>query len=76
MCANPATENPAIYCLTQQIVRSAIDKVAKENNHDFIDNYSIFKGLPLGTFTADNLHPNATGMRMIADNIISALEQA
>jgi lysophospholipase L1-like esterase len=76
MCANPATEDASTYCFTQQVAKSVIEKIAKENSHDFIDNYSIFSNTPSTTFTADGLHPNALGMGMIAENIIAALEQA
>lgn len=76
MCANPATENPSIYGFTQQMARSVIDKLAKENSHDFIDNYIIFNGTSLATVTADNLHPNEFGHQMIAANVIGALEAA
>lgn len=75
MCANPAAnENPATYSFNMQEVRNTIYQVSKEKNIDFIDNYSVFGDIPIETYTADGLHPNSLGHKIISRNIINSIE--
>lgn len=77
MCANPSQdESPATYSFTMQEVRNTIFQLAKSNNFDMIDNYSIFNGQDLSVVLADGLHPNEIGHGIIARNVTNALEIA
>lgn len=76
MCANPCVPDApdAGLVFTMGDVRSTLLSVAKTMNLDFIDNYSLFQGVPNDQFTADGIHPNEFGHSMIVKNIIGALE--
>jgi lysophospholipase L1-like esterase len=75
MCANPAAnESPVTYSFNMQGVRNVVYRTAKEMLMDMIDNNAIFTGLDNSSYTADGLHPNELGHKMIANNIINSLE--
>lgn len=75
MAANPSgNEDPAVYNITQGDIRNTVRQVAQEKGFDFIDNYAVYRGMPNSSYTADTLHPNIFGYRLMSDNIIGALE--
>lgn len=74
MCANPVIdESSLLFGFNMQDVRSVIYQLAKANNIDMIDNYTIFSNLDLSLITDDGLHPNELGHQIIAKNIINSL---
>lgn len=75
MVANPTTnESPSSFSFTMQDARNVVYRLAKENNLDFIDNYSIFGNVSPSAYTTDGLHPNDVGYEVISRNIINSLE--
>ncbi len=57
-------------------IKTAVHKLAKKHSLDWINNYSIFRGVNLDIALADGLHPSSIGHEIIAENIVSALENA
>lgn len=74
MAANPAELETGDF--TMKDVLSALSRYAKENGIDFIDNFSIFKNLDTSFTTSDGLHPNDYGHKLIAKNIIYAVQNS
>lgn len=75
MCANPAVnESPTTYSFNMERVRDVVYRTAKENSLDMIDNHAIFNGVDMNLVTADGLHPNELGFRIMVRNIINSLE--
>lgn len=77
MVANPAeNDEPPTYHCGMRDQANVISKLARDRNIDFIDNFTIFQGVPFYAFTADGLHPNDLGYKIMASNIIHAIENA
>lgn len=77
MCANPVVnEDDSVYSFNMQRVRDVIYRTSKENKLDVIDNYALFNGLANAIYTADGLHPNELGHKIIVRNIINSLENS
>lgn len=75
MAANMTTDyDGENFAFDMDQVRSTIRQVADERQLDFIDNYSIFRGVDLGDELADGLHPNAAGHLRMSNNIIARIE--
>lgn len=77
MAANPAqNDGPPTYHNGMRDQVNALKRMASRRALDFIDNFSIFDDVPFYAFTADGLHPNDLGHKLIASNIIHALNNA
>lgn len=74
MVANPCVETG--FKISMQDVRSVLSRVAVKHKIDFIDNYACWAGSLPHTLAKDGVHPNVEGMRVIAQNIILAIENA
>lgn len=72
-CASPAKEVVGAN-LSMEDVRCAIGSVARDRAIDWIDNYAAFRGVKIGAFASDELHPNAWGYTVMAANVIKSLE--
>lgn len=67
-CAGTSTQT-----FTQEQLRNMIRQFCADNSLDFVDNYQATVAFKLGDITADNLHPNNIGHRIVAANVISAI---
>ena len=75
MAANKTTDfDPLVFAYDMDQVKSTVRQVAADRQLDFIDNYSIFRGVDLGTELADGLHPNDAGHLRMSNNIIERIE--
>lgn len=75
MVSNPAAnENPSTFSFTMQDVRNAVYQLAKANEMDMVDNFSIYGNMNIADYTTDLLHLNDYGNKIMARNIINSLE--
>lgn len=68
--------NATTFDFHESDIKTSVHKLAKKHSLDWINNYSIFRGVNLDIALNDGLHPSSVGHEMIAENIISALENA
>ncbi len=66
------------FAYGQRQVSQAIERAARDEAIDFVDNYNITKQAErLGfSYLADGLHPNDYGHRIMTLNVINAIERA
>ncbi|MBN3822364.1 hypothetical protein G3O00_01870 [Burkholderia sp. Ac-20384] len=77
MVANAAlNDGPPTYWGSMLDIRNILKCLAKSSSVDFIDNLEMFQGAPVSQFTADGLHPNELGHRLMSSNIIDAINRA